>query len=101
MHQGPDGLHICSYSATNDPSTVLYIQLYTDAASMGAAKAIEPGSEHLPGLGDDAFWTAAAETLFVQKGSHGFTISAPSLRPTSTRAPQAMVTLATIASSRL
>ena len=43
---------------------------------MGAAKAIEAGSEHLAALGDDAFW-APGGFMFVQKGSRGFTISTP------------------------
>jgi hypothetical protein len=100
MGQGADAGTICSYSATTDPSTVAYVQLYTDAQSMGAAKAIEPDSQHLPGVGDDAFWTAAG-TVFAQKGSRGFTISIPGLALTSPSAPQSMVALATIAASRL
>jgi hypothetical protein len=100
MGQGHDAGTICSYSATADPSTVVYVQLYTDAGSMGGAKATEPGSEHVPGLGDDAFWTAYG-TMFVQKGSRGFTISTPSLALTSTSAPQAILTLATAALTRL
>jgi hypothetical protein len=100
MGQGADAGTICSYSATTDPSTVVYVQLYTDAQSMGAAKATEPGSEHLPGLGDDAFWTAAG-TMFVQKASRGFTISAPSLALTSPSAPTAMLALGKIAADRL
>jgi hypothetical protein len=100
MGQGADAGTICSYSATADPSTVVYVQLYTDAQSMDAAKATEPGSQHLPGLDDDAFWTAAG-TAFVQKGSRGFTISIPSLALTSPSAPKALLTLAKIAADRL
>jgi hypothetical protein len=100
MGQGAGAGSICSYSATADPSTVVYIQLYTDAPSMGPAKAIEAGSQHLPGLGDDAFW-AAGGIMFVQKGSRGFTISAPSLVLTSSSAPTPILTLATAALGRL
>jgi hypothetical protein len=100
MGQGAGAGTICSYSATADPSTVVYVQLYNDAPSMGPAKAIEAGSEHLAGLGDDAFW-ARGGTLFVQKGNRGFTISTPSLALTSSRAPTAIRTLATDALGRL
>jgi len=31
MGQGADAGTICSYSATTDPSTVVSVQLYTDA----------------------------------------------------------------------
>ena len=47
-----------------------------------------------------AFWTAAG-TMFVQKGSRGFTISTPSLALTSPSAPKAILTLATDALARL
>jgi hypothetical protein len=100
MDQGAGAGTICSYSATADASTVVYIQLYTDAQSMGPPKAIEAGSEHLAGLGDDAFW-AAGGTLFVQKGTQGFTISTPSLALTSSSAPQPILTLAAAALARL
>jgi hypothetical protein len=100
MGQGADAGTICSYSATGDPSTVVYVQLYTDAHSMGAVKATEPGSEHLPGLGDDAFWTVAG-TTFVQKGSRAFTIFVPALALTSPTAPAVILTLTKIAAARL
>jgi hypothetical protein len=100
MGQGAGAGTLCSYSATADPSTVVYVQLYTDAPSMGPAKAIEAGSEHLAGLGDDAFW-AAGGILFVQKGTRGFTISTPSMALTNTSAPKPILTLATDALARL
>jgi hypothetical protein len=100
MGPGAGAGNICSYSATADPSTVVYLQLYTDAQSMGPAKAIEAGSEHLAGLGDDAFW-APGGIIFVQKGSRGFTISTPSLALTSRNAPQPILTLAAAALARL
>jgi hypothetical protein len=100
MGQGAGAGNICSYSATADASTVVYIQLYTDAQSMGPAKAIEAGSEHLADLGDDAFW-APGGIMFVQKGSRGFTISTPSLALTSSSARKLILTLATDALGRL
>jgi hypothetical protein len=100
MGQGAGAGPICSYSAAADPSMVVYIQLYTDAQSMGPAKAIEGGSQHLSGLGDDAFW-APGGIMFVQKGSRGFTISTPSLALTSSSARDQILTLATAALTRL
>jgi hypothetical protein len=67
---------------------------------MGPTKAIEAGSEHLAGLGDDASW-APGGIMFVQRGSRGFTISTPWLALTSSSAPKAIRTLATDALGRL
>jgi hypothetical protein len=99
MAAGNGAGNICVYSATADPSLLVYVQIYPDTPSMGTPKLNETGSEHLHGLGDDAFWTAAG-TVFVQKGSRGFSISMPSLALTSRNAPPAIVTLATAALAR-
>lgn len=99
MAAGNGAGDICSFSATADPSLVVYVQIYPDAQSMAAPKQVESGSEHLPGLGDDAFWTPAG-TLFVQKGNRGFVIAMPSLALTSRKAPPAIVALATAALAR-
>jgi hypothetical protein len=99
MAAGQDGGSICSYSATADPSLVVYVQIYPDTQSMAVPKQTEAGSEHLNGLGSDAFWTVAGN-LFVQKGSRGFSINMPSLALTSPKAPPTIVALATAALSR-
>jgi hypothetical protein len=99
MAAGNGAGDICSFSATADPSLVVYVEIYPDTQSMAAPKQVEPGSEHLHGLGDDAFWTTAG-TLFVQKGNRGFGIAMPSLALTSRNAPPAIVTLATAALAR-
>jgi hypothetical protein len=99
MAAGNGAGNICVFSATADPSLVVYVQIYPDTPSMGTPKLNESGSEHLHGLGDDAFWTAAG-TVFVQKGSQGFSIAMPSLALTSRNAPPAIVTLATAALAR-
>jgi hypothetical protein len=90
---------ICSYSATADPSLVVYVQIYPDTQSMAVPKQVEAGSAHLHGLGNDAFWNTAG-ILFVQKGSRAFSISIPSLALTSRTAPPAIVALATAALAR-
>jgi hypothetical protein len=100
MGQGAHAGTICAYPATGDPSIVVYVQRYADAQSMAPAKATEQGSQHLPGLGDDAFWTAGG-TIFVQKGTRGFTISIPSLALASPSAPKTVLHLADIAAGRL
>jgi hypothetical protein len=99
MGPGNDAGAMCVFSATSDPSVVVYVQIYGDAQSLAAPKDVEGGSEHLPGLGDDAFWSASG-IVFVQKGSRAFTISVPSLALTSTKAPTAILTLATVAAGR-
>ncbi len=57
---------------------------------------IEPGSEHIAGLGDDAFWVAQAGILFARKGDHGVEFADPDLAtdPTNTATRDALVALA-------
>jgi len=90
---------LCSFSATLDPSTVVYVQTFNDAQGVAAPKAAEGGSEHLPCLGDDAFWSTAG-VIFVQKDTRAFTISIPSLALSSAHAPTAVTALATAAAGR-
>ena len=90
----------CTFSATGDPSLVVYVQVYANAETLAVARTEESSGQHLTGLGDDAFWTVAGN-LFVQKGKRGFTITLPSLALTSRKAPPKIVTLATAALARL
>jgi hypothetical protein len=58
---------------------------------------IEDGSEHIAGLGDDAFWAGAGGILFVRKGDHGVEFQDPDFvfTPDTNSAPRdALVTLA-------
>lgn len=94
---------LCAYSAAADPSFVLYAQVYSDGPSQATMTQIEPSSEHLAGMGDDAFWNATVGTIYVRKGSRAFSFSLPSLAnltatPAATKA--SMVTLAQAALSR-
>jgi len=100
MSAGQGAGDICSFSATGDPSLVVYIQVYANAVTVGVAKKVESSGQHVSGLGDDAFWTVAGN-LFVQKGTRGFTITLPSLALSSRTAPPKIVTLATAALARL
>lgn len=100
MSAGHGGADSCSFSATGDPSLVVYIQVYANAVTVGVAKQVESSGQHVSGLGDDAFWTVAGN-LFVQKGTKGFTITLPSLALSSRTAPPKIVTLATAALARL
>jgi hypothetical protein len=100
MAAGAGAGDICSFSATGDPSLVVYIQVYSNAVTLGVARDVESGGLHVAGLGDAAFWSVAGN-LFVQKGNRGFTITLPSLALTSRKAPPKIVTLATAALARL
>ncbi len=100
MSAGNGAGDICTFSATDDPSLVVYIQVYGNAISMGVAKKIESGGQPVSGLGDSAFWSVAG-TLFVQKGTKGFTFTLPSLALSSRTAPAKIVTLAAAALTRL
>ena len=83
-----------------DSSTYLAVQLYDSQAAMAPLLQIEPSGEHVAGLGDDAFWVAAAGLLFVRKGDHGVEFLDPELAPamgasaTDTSGRDALVTLA-------
>ncbi len=90
----------CTFSATGDPSLIVYIQVYANAETLAVARQEESSGQHVTGLGDSAFWTVAGN-LFVQKGERGFTITLPSLALTSRKAPPRIVTLATAALARL
>ena len=71
---------ICTFGEIADPSVFVYVQIYADEAAMAVPKQLDgTGVEHLDGMGDDAFWVPVAGTLFVQKGSRGFSLSLPSL----------------------
>ncbi|MEO8715905.1 MAG: hypothetical protein ABI369_12910 [Acetobacteraceae bacterium] len=98
-----DAGSICTFSATTDPSFLIAVQIYADAHSMALMTQLEPSSEHLAGLGDDAFWAAAPGVVFVKKGSRAFAVVPPSLANLST-SPAAvkakLVTLATAALTR-
>ena len=94
---------ICTFSASADASLVLYVQIYNDTTSMGLMMQVEPGSDHLTGMGDDAFWNATLGTVFVRRGDRGFSLGLPSLANLS-GSPDAikssMVKLATAALTR-
>ncbi len=100
MSAGNGAGDTCSFSATGDPSLVVYIQLYANAVTLGVAKGVESSGQHVSGLGDDAFWTVTGN-LFVQKGSKGFSITLPSLALSSRTAPPKIVALAAAALARL
>lgn len=106
MAMSGDGGAICSFSATGDPSTVLYLQTYADVQSMTLMKQTETaGSEHIAGLGDDAFWNSTAQMVFVQTGTRGLSITLPSLAAVGATQPDArkapLVALATTAAAHL
>ncbi len=71
---------VCVFAALDDPGDVVYLQVHSAASDISGQKAqIEGLSEHLPGLGDDAFWNAALGEVFVQRGDRAFSIGLPSL----------------------
>lgn len=100
MAAGHGADDFCTFSATGDPSLVVFIQVYANAETLAVARNEESGGQHVTGLGDDAFWTVAGN-LFVQKGTRGFTITLPSLALSRRTAPPKIVTLATAALARL
>jgi len=95
---------ICAFGAVDDPSFFIYAQIYNDAAGLATMTQVEgEGSDHLAGLGDDAFWNKTLGAVYVRKGSRAFSFTLPSLA-NMTDNPDAikanMVALATAATAR-
>lgn len=67
---------ICYYQSA-DQSHYLIVTLFSSQADMATVLQIEPGSEHVSGLGDDAFWVASAGILFVRKGDRALELLDP------------------------
>ena len=78
----------CEYTATADPSVLLLVGLLPSPAAMTTFDQFKASSEHLDGVGDDAFWDSTLDLVFVRKGDRGFTVASPSLGNTSSD-PQA------------
>ena len=99
------GFAVASYSGTggtcifqnSDRSKYLSVQLFTSRAAMATNLGLESSSEHIAGLGDDAFWTSGMGGLFVRKGDRGTEFTDPDFAlssATDTAPRDAMVTLA-------
>lgn len=101
---GAAGSAICEYAATADPSVLLAVQTFASRQDASLYTQPESSSEHIDGLGDDAFWNSTLDMVFVRKGERGFAVTSPSLA-NLTGDPQAseaaMVALARIVLNKL
>lgn len=70
---------ICEFAATADPSVLLAVQTFAKLADASLYTGIEPSSDHVDGLGDNAFWNSTLGMVFVVKGDRGFAVTSPSL----------------------
>ena len=100
---GGAGAAICTYSATADPSVLLAVQTFATRKDASLYETPEESSDHIDGLGDDAFWNSTLDTVFVRKGERSFAVTSPSLAnlagdPQASKT--ALVTLATIVLSK-
>ena len=96
---GGAGGAICEYAANADPSVILAVQTFASKADASLYTQVESSSEHVDGLGDDAFWNSTLDMVFVARGDRSFAVTSPSLAnlsgdPQASKA--AMVDLATI-----
>lgn len=73
------GSIICEYAAVADPSTLLGVQTFASLADASLYTQLESSSEHVAGLGDDAFWNSTLDMVFVKNGDRGFSVTSPSL----------------------
>ncbi len=98
------GAALCIYAATADQGHQLLVHEFLDQTNMdNLIQQLESSSEHVDGLGDDAFWNGTIDTMFVRTGTRGFTITSTGLgakTPTDPDAPKpAMLNLTTTALS--
>jgi hypothetical protein len=96
---GGAGAAICEYAANADPSVILAVQTFASRADAALYTQLESSSDHVDGLGDDAFWNSTLDMVFVARGDRGFAVTSPSLGnlsgdPLASKA--AMVDLASI-----
>jgi hypothetical protein len=91
----------CSYGNA-DVTQQLIVHIYQDQASLQqTVLPLEAQSEHLDGLGDDAFYNVTLGIIFVRKGDRSVTLSAgPSVTDVAARRA-GMIQLATTAASKL
>jgi hypothetical protein len=92
------GAAVCAYAAVADPSVLLQVQVFASLADAAVYTQVESSSEHVAGLGDDAFWNPTLDIIFVSRGERCFIIVSPSLANLTSdpQAPKAaMVQLAT------
>jgi hypothetical protein len=92
----------CVYAGADQSQQLQIHEFVNDPTNMNnMINQLESGSEHVAGLGDDAFWNGTIDTVLVRKGGNAFTIVSPSLgakTPADPDAPKAgMVALATSA----
>jgi hypothetical protein len=96
---GGAGDAICEYAADADPSVLLAVQTFATRQDASLYTSPEASSQHIDGLGDDAFWNSTLDMVYVRKGERSFAVTSPSLA-NLTGDPQAseaaMVTLAKI-----
>ena len=68
---------ICMFQNA-DKSKYLSLKWDRSQAEMSMMLQIEPGSDHIAGLGDDAFWSPTG-LLFVRKGDHALELLDPDM----------------------
>jgi hypothetical protein len=95
----------CVYASADQSQQLQLHEFVNDQTNMNnTIQQLESTSEHVTGLGDDAFWNGTIDTMFVRKGDRAFTIVSPSLgakTPADRDAPKAaIVALATSALSK-
>ena len=64
---------ICTFQ-TADSSHLLAITIYHSQADMALMLQLEPGSDHVVGLGDDAYFAGGGDILFVRQGANAIEI---------------------------
>lgn len=98
-----DAVGQCYFTDTADGSVAVTLSVLTTQENMKVYKEAEDSSNHLPGLGDDAFWTPVG-MIFAQQGSRAIAIVLPpATQPTEPdlAAKARLITLAKAALGRL
>jgi hypothetical protein len=91
---------ICVFQGADAAKAQFNVATFNGTANMGLMLQLEPTTQHVDGLGTDAFWAQGAGILFVRNGEHAFAFTDVDLGSSATP-PDALVQLAKTALSRL
>jgi hypothetical protein len=76
---GGAGGAVCEYAANADPSVLLAVQTFANRQDASLYTSPEASSDHIDGMGDDAFWNSTLDMVYVRTGERSFAVTSPSL----------------------
>ena len=68
------GSNICIYTAPADPNVLIEVETFATRAEAVVYSSPEANSEHINGLGDDAFWNLTQDMVYARKGERSLIV---------------------------